>query len=62
MFFNGWYGPLRTVVVGVLAYIGMVLLLRVMGKRTLSKMNDQLPLRRAPRPAPPAACQALPGA
>jgi uncharacterized membrane protein YcaP (DUF421 family) len=39
MFFDGWYGPLRVVVVGTLAYVGLVLLLRVSGKRTLSKMN-----------------------
>lgn len=30
---------LRVVVVGVLAYAGLVLLLRISGKRTLSKMN-----------------------
>ncbi len=39
MFFNGWEGIGRTLVVGVLAYIGLILLLRVSGKRTLSKMN-----------------------
>ena len=39
MFFDGWSGVLRVVVVGPLAYIGLVLLLRVSGKRTLSKMN-----------------------
>jgi uncharacterized membrane protein YcaP (DUF421 family) len=39
MFFDNWYGLLRIVVVGVLAYAGLVLLLRVTGKRTLSKMN-----------------------
>lgn len=30
---------LRTLLVGVLAYVGLVLLLRISGKRTLSKMN-----------------------
>jgi uncharacterized membrane protein YcaP (DUF421 family) len=37
--FNGWAGPARVVVVGALAYAALVLLLRVSGKRTLSKMN-----------------------
>lgn len=39
MFFDGWDGLLRVVVVGVLAYSGLVSLLRISGKRTLSKMN-----------------------
>jgi uncharacterized membrane protein YcaP (DUF421 family) len=39
VFFDSWGGLVRIVVVGVLAYIGLVLLLRVSGKRTLSKMN-----------------------
>ncbi len=39
MLFNGWFGPLRVAMVGVLAYVALVLLLRVSGKRTLSKMN-----------------------
>ncbi len=39
MFFQNWSGLLRTVVVGVLAYVALVALLRVSGKRTLSKMN-----------------------
>lgn len=39
MFFNDWFGPLRVVIVGTLAYAALVLLLRVSGKRTLSKMN-----------------------
>ena len=37
--FDGWAGPARTAVVGVLAYVALVCLLRVAGKRTLSKMN-----------------------
>jgi uncharacterized membrane protein YcaP (DUF421 family) len=37
--FNSWAGLLRVVVVGALAYAALVLLLRVSGKRTLSKMN-----------------------
>ena len=39
MFFNGWAGLGRVVLVGALAYVALVLLLRVSGKRTLSKMN-----------------------
>jgi uncharacterized membrane protein YcaP (DUF421 family) len=39
MFFDGWSGLWRTLVVGVLAYVALVALLRVSGKRTLSKMN-----------------------
>jgi uncharacterized membrane protein YcaP (DUF421 family) len=38
-FFDGWSVLLRTLVVGVLAYISLLLLLRLSGKRTLSKMN-----------------------
>jgi uncharacterized membrane protein YcaP (DUF421 family) len=39
MLFENWQGLLRVVVVGTLAYAALVLLLRVSGKRTLSKMN-----------------------
>lgn len=39
MFFNGWENLLRTLIVGVLAYIALIILLRISGKRTLSKMN-----------------------
>ena len=39
MFFDNWMGISRIIVVGVLAYVALVLLLRVLGKRTLSKMN-----------------------
>ncbi|MCM3124692.1 MULTISPECIES: YetF domain-containing protein [unclassified Mesobacillus] len=39
MIFNSWDAVWRTLVVGVLAYGALVLLLRVSGKRTLSKMN-----------------------
>ncbi len=39
MFFDSWFGLLRVLVVGVLAYVALVLLLRVSGKRTLSKLN-----------------------
>ncbi|MEO6887893.1 MAG: DUF421 domain-containing protein, partial [Ktedonobacteraceae bacterium] len=39
MFFTTWATLLRTVVVGVLAYIALVVFVRISGKRTLSKMN-----------------------
>lgn len=39
MFFDDWMSIIRTLIVGVLAYIALVILLRVSGKRTLSKMN-----------------------
>ena len=39
MLFSGWESLLRTLIVGVLAYVALVVLLRVSGKRTLSKMN-----------------------
>ncbi|MGQ9367134.1 DUF421 domain-containing protein [Azospirillum sp. A39] len=39
MFFDTWTGLLRVVAVGIPAYAALVLLLRVSGKRTLSKMN-----------------------
>ncbi len=39
MFFQGWSGLGRVLVVGLCAYAGLVLMLRISGKRTLSKMN-----------------------
>jgi uncharacterized membrane protein YcaP (DUF421 family) len=39
MFFNSWGDLLRILIVGTAAYAGLVLFLRVSGKRTLSKMN-----------------------
>lgn len=38
--FDGWEPVARTVVVGTLAYTALVVLLRVSGKRTLSRMNS----------------------
>jgi uncharacterized membrane protein YcaP (DUF421 family) len=37
--FDSFEGPFRTLVVGVLAYLALVVVLRSSGKRTLSKMN-----------------------
>lgn len=39
LFFDSWNSILRIVIITPLAYIGIVMLLRVSGKRTLSKMN-----------------------
>lgn len=39
MFFHSWTDIGRTVLVGALAYAALVLMLRISGKRTLSKMN-----------------------
>jgi len=39
LFFDGWSGLGRVVLVGMPAYVALVLLLRITGKRTLSKMN-----------------------
>lgn len=38
-FFEDWSGLGRVIVVGTLAYVALVLVLRISGKRTLSKMN-----------------------
>jgi uncharacterized membrane protein YcaP (DUF421 family) len=39
LLFDGWSGIVRTLLIGTLAYVAMVFMLRVSGKRTLSKMN-----------------------
>lgn len=39
IFFDSWDTILRTFIIGVLAYVCLVILLRVSGRRTLSKMN-----------------------
>lgn len=39
MFFESWFGLIRVVVVGVLAYVALIVWLRISGKRTLSKWN-----------------------
>jgi uncharacterized membrane protein YcaP (DUF421 family) len=38
-FFDSWAGVVRTVVVGLGAYAALIFMLRISGKRTLSKMN-----------------------
>ncbi len=39
MFFDDWFGLVRVLVIGVLAYAAVIFWLRVSGKRTLSKWN-----------------------
>ena len=39
MFFESWESLGRTLATGVIAYIALVLILRISGKRTLAKMN-----------------------
>lgn len=39
MWFDSWSDILRILLVGVSAYVGLIVILRVTGKRTLSKMN-----------------------
>ncbi len=39
MFFDDWFGLIRILIVGVLAYAALIIFLRVSGKRTLSKWN-----------------------
>lgn len=40
MLFDNWDGVFRVVIVGLLAYAGLVVILRASGNRTLSKMNS----------------------
>lgn len=39
MFFESWSDLLRVVLVGTLAYVALVAMLRISGKRTLAKLN-----------------------
>ena len=39
IFFSSWESIFRSAVVTILAFIGIVVLLRIYGKRTLSKMH-----------------------
>ena len=39
IFFDSWESVVRTIVITVLAYVLLIVLLRISGKRTLSKMN-----------------------
>lgn len=39
MFFDSWFGLLRVLAIGTLAYAALIVVLRISGKRTLSKWN-----------------------
>jgi uncharacterized membrane protein YcaP (DUF421 family) len=39
MFFDDWFGLIRVMIVGILAYAALIFWLRISGKRTLSKWN-----------------------
>ena len=39
LLFDDWNTLLRTLIIGILGYVSLVLLLRISGRRTLSKMN-----------------------
>ena len=39
IFFDNWESIFRTFIISILAYVALVILLRIFGKRTLSKMN-----------------------
>lgn len=39
MLFQNWSGIFRTILVGILAYVSLVLFLRISGNRTLAKLN-----------------------
>tara|TARA_R100000935_G_C2816392_1_gene157538 strand:- start:700 stop:1290 length:591 start_codon:yes stop_codon:yes gene_type:complete len=39
IFFDNWETLFRTLIIGVLAYVSLIMLLRISGRRTLSKMN-----------------------
>jgi uncharacterized membrane protein YcaP (DUF421 family) len=39
MLFQGWAGIIRTLAVGLLSYVCLVIFLRIAGKRTLAKLN-----------------------
>lgn len=39
LFYQGWPGIVRTVIVGAMAYVVLIVFLRISGKRTLAKLN-----------------------
>lgn len=39
MFYDGWFGLVRVLVVGSCAYLALIASLRISGKRTLAKLN-----------------------
>ncbi len=39
VFFDDWFGLLRVVILGIAAYVALILMLRAAGKRSLAKLN-----------------------
>ncbi|NRS88437.1 uncharacterized membrane protein YcaP (DUF421 family) [Flavobacterium sp. 7E] len=39
IFFSNWYSIIRIIIITIIAYPALILILRISGKRTLSKMN-----------------------
>ena len=39
IFFDGWKGPIRILLIAPVAYCALVVFLRISGKRTLTKLN-----------------------
>lgn len=40
VFFDDWESIFRTLIIGVIAYLALILMLRISGKRTLSQMKE----------------------
>ncbi|MGA9651410.1 DUF421 domain-containing protein [Pedobacter sp.] len=40
LFFDNWDSIFRTLIIGILAYLSLILMLRISGKRTLSQMKE----------------------
>lgn len=40
LFFDNWESIFRTLIIGILAYISLIIMLRISGKRTLSQMKE----------------------
>ena len=38
-FFNGWYDVRRTITLSIVGFVALIIMLRISGKRTLSKLN-----------------------
>ncbi len=38
-FFNGWYNVGRTITLSIVGFVALIIMLRISGKRTLSKLN-----------------------
>ncbi|SDH18643.1 hypothetical protein SAMN05421827_11885 [Pedobacter terrae] len=40
LFFDNWDSIFRTLTIGILTYLSLILMLRISGKRTLSQMRS----------------------